>query len=117
MMKNLGQYNIFDFESFSKGKAFEVVNCSPWVERATSKLLGTVVEVVIIKDETNYGEGKGKGLNKYEKLKFKTTNSVSITSGKIVTPINPVAKIYGEYRNQLSVTCDDIKVVESKVTK
>ena len=71
MMKNLGQYNIFDFESFSKGKAFEVVNCSPWVERATSKLLGTVVEVVIIKDETNYGEGKGKGLNKYEKLKFK----------------------------------------------
>ena len=28
-----------------------------------------------------------------------------------VIPVNPVAVVYGEYRNQLSVTADDIKVV------
>ena len=116
-MKQLNQFISFDFARFSAGLTFEVVDCTPWVNRDTGELLGTVVEVAIVKDLTDYGEGKGKGLNKYEKLKFKTPRSVSIASGMIVTPIKPVAKIYGEYRNQLSVTCDDVHVVESKVTK
>ena len=35
-----------------------------------------------------------------------------------VIPVNPVAVVYGEYRNQLSVTADDIKVITpQKVTE
>lgn len=115
-MKGLNFFNVFDFARFSVGKVYEVVGCSPWVEHNTGRLLGSIVEVVCVKDATDYGD-KGKGLNRYEKLKFKCKRSVSLNVEAIVTPVNPVAKVWGDYNSQLSVTCDDVRVVESKVTK
>ena len=111
-MKFLSQFNQFDFTRFAEGKEFQVSEpCVPWVERDTNKILGTVVTVAITIDRTNYGEGKT-GNNRYEKLKFKVKQQVSVPVDARVMPINVVARVYGDYNNQLSVTCDDIRVIE-----
>ena len=110
-MKFLSQFTQFDFARFSEGKEYMVVEAVPWLERATNKILGTVVTVVITIDRTNYGEGKT-GNNRYEKLKLKVKQQVSVPVEARVMPINVVARVYGDYNNQLSVTCDDIRVIE-----
>jgi len=36
---------------------------------------------------------------------------LNIPIGAVVELVNPVGTVYGEFRNQLSITVDDIKVV------
>lgn len=116
-MKHLSFFNNFDFEHFSKGKVFSVVDYSTWVDRDTKKLLGTIVNVVILQDETYYGEDRA-GTNKYEKLRFKVRDKQLILSADTqVVPVNPIARVYGDFNNLLSVTCDDVKVVEQRTQK
>lgn len=47
----------------------------------------------------------------FEKITFKVAAEIDVPLNVEIVPINPVAKVYGEYRNQLSVTADDIQVV------
>ena len=116
-MKFLNQFNVFDFLRFADGKEFQVSEpCTTWVERDTNKILGTIVTVAITVDRTNYGEGKT-GNNRFEKLKFKVKKQVSVPVDAHVMPINAVCKVYGDFNNMLSVTCDDIRIVEQKAQK
>lgn len=111
-MKYLSQFNQFDFARFAEGKEFQVSEpCVPWVERDTNRILGTVATVVIINDNTDYGEGKT-GNNRYEKLKLKVKQQISIPVDAHVIVVNPVCKIYGEYNNMLSIVCDDVRISE-----
>ena len=73
---------------------------------------GNKVDVVIAEDNTAYDTKDGENVtNQYEKLSFKIKKDVKVPMNARVIPVNPVAVVYGEYRNQLSVTADDIKVV------
>ena len=116
-MKHLAQFQSFDFDRFSEGKEFRVVECSPLTDRQTNRIIGTVVTCVILVDNTDYGSDKT-GSNIYEKLRFKILDKqVSLPTNARVVPVNPVAKVYGDYNNQLSVTCDDVKVIKTKDQK
>ena len=42
-MKYLAQFQIFDFERFSEGKEYRVVECSPLRDRNTNRILCTGV--------------------------------------------------------------------------
>lgn len=110
-MKFLSQFTKFDFDRFSEGKEYMVVEAIPWLENNTKRLLGTTVSVVIITDKTQYSDVKP-GNNRYEKLNFKVKKQVNVSPDTRVIPVNPIAKVYGDYNNLLSVTCDDIKVIE-----
>lgn len=114
-MKKLDVFTRFDWEAFSKGKSFEVLSVNPWADYSNpGVILGTVVEVVITEDNTIYPPSKdGKTVsNRYEKLKFKIPKtSLAVAIGDVVEPVNAVATVYGDYRNQLSVKASDIKVV------
>ena len=118
-MKKLNQFVKFLFEDFSKGKIYRVTGIRPWIDVATKERLGTKVEVVIAEDNTAYDTSNGEIVtNQYEKLAFKVKKDVNIPMNARVIPVNPVAVVYGDYRNQLSVTADDIKVVApQKVTE
>lgn len=52
--------------------------------------------------------------NRFEKLTFKVSKDVEIPIEAIVEPLNATAAVYGDYRNQLSVKCSDIKVLRTK---
>ena len=46
--------------------------------------------------------------NLYEKLALKVEKKPAVSVGDCVMPVNPICTVYGDYRNQLSVRCDDV---------
>lgn len=114
-MKRLDFFSRFDWEAFADGKTFEVTAVTPWVDyNNPENVLGKVVEVVIIEDHTDYPANKDGSTvsNRYEKLRVKAPQTaLAVSLGDIVEPVNAVATIYGDYRNQLSVRADDFLVI------
>lgn len=111
-MKKLSQFLKFDFEEFSKGKSYQAIGISEWKDYETKVHMGSKVEALIAKDNTSYKQKEGEHVtNAFEKITFKIRKDVSIPVGAFVMPVNAVAVVYGEYRNQLSVTADDIRVI------
>lgn len=111
-LKKLSQFLKFDFDEFSKGKAYQVIGTSEWVDYTTKAHMGTKVEALIAKDNTQYKQKEGEHVtNAFEKLTFKIRKNVSIPVSACVMPVNVSATVYGDYRNQLSVTADDIRVI------
>ena len=114
-LKKLSSFLHFSFEQFTKDKSLMVSASKPWIDYETKEHRGTAVEVVIVKDETPYPPSKDGSVtsNIYEKFAVKVPKDVSIPVGSTVEIINGTGTVYGEYRNQLSVKADDIKVIRA----
>lgn len=111
-LKKLSQFLKFDFDEFIKGKACQVTSTGEWVDFTSKVHMGTKLEAVITRDATPYKQKEGENVtNLYEKLTFKVRKDVKVPVGAYVVPVNAVATVYGDYRNQLSVTADDIRVI------
>lgn len=111
-LKKLNQFLKFDWEGFSKGKVLQVASLTEWVDYTTKVHMGTKIEVAIVRDNTQYKLKEGEHVtNAFEKLTLKIRKDVNVPVGTIVMPVNVSATVYGEYRNQLSVTADDIRVI------
>lgn len=114
-MKFLSQFNKFDFEEFMKDKRLMALSCSQWKEQ-DGTIAGTKVETVIVTDNTQYNRKEGDdSTNQFEKLVLKVRKeNLNIPRESIVKAVNATATIWGEFRNQLSVKCDDIMVAQKK---
>lgn len=118
-MKGLRYFNVFDSKRFFDGKVLSVSSVSVWQDYETKQIVGTKVEAVIIEDKTNYPTKNGvKISNRYQTLTFKVSKPLNdiqsrITLDMIITPVNPVCTIYGNYGENLSIKCDDVQVVKS----
>ena len=112
-MKKLSQFIMFDFDAFAKDKGFLCTGTKPWTDHESGVLRGTKVEAVIVRDKTPYAPSKdGEAVtNLFEKIVFKVPSKISVPVSSEIVPVNPVATVYGEYHNQLSVTAESIKVV------
>lgn len=111
-LKKLNRFLYFDSDYFFEGKRFKTVGKQNWVEYKTQKTIGTKVEVVIFADKTDYGCEDGEVVsNIYEKLVFKVPKEIDVPMDVEIKPLNSVCTIYGDYRNQLSIVCDDIEIV------
>lgn len=114
-MKKLSQFLKFDMEAFSRDKVYVSTGQSPWNDFDTKEHLGTKIEAFIAEDKTPYKCKDGEVVsNRFEKIIFKIKKDVNVPVNARVMPVNPVAVVYGDYRNQLSVTADDIRVIASK---
>lgn len=119
-MKALKMFMEFNWAAFAEGKEFTVRSCSDWIDYNTKELMGTKVEVVITKDETDYHlkDGDTKS-NLLETLIFKVSKKIQIPANSKVKPVAPKVKAYGRdyhgnftsYVNQLSIQCDDVEVL------
>lgn len=68
--------------------------------------------MVITTDNTQYHQNEGEVVsNRFEKLSIKVSNDIEIPVNQHVIPTGVVAKVYGDYRNQLSITADGITVI------
>lgn len=112
-LKKLNRFTFFDVEGFLTGKRLLVTGISGWEDFDTKRLLGTKVEVVIAADKTDYGAAEGEIIsNLYEKLTVKVpTAGLSFPVNAEVRLVNAEAVVYGEYRNQLSITAEGIEVI------
>lgn len=113
-MKGLNQYEHFDFQMFSAGKIYIAKGTRQWID--DEKVIGTKVDALIWKDSTKYKPDKnGNEINnELESITFKVPKQIKLSSKVEIRPINPVAKVYGDRRNQLSITCDDIEIVQKQ---
>ena len=114
-MFGLAQYLRFDCTAFLKDKVLSVTTCGPLQDYETKQVTGTKVVVVVTKDDTPY-KPKADGTvvsNLYDKITVKLPGKMGLTVpvGSVVEMINATGTVYGEYRNQLSITADDIKVI------
>lgn len=81
--------------------------------------VGIKYKILISKDDTIYdknADNSSKGLNEGELLTVKVkgpTTAPELERLSTVKLVNPSAKIYGEYNNNLSITTDDV-VVDNK---
>ena len=110
-MKYLNQFLKFAADPFFRGKVLTVTGIREWADFTTKEKLGWCVDTVITVDSTQYKTKNGEvGSNIYEKVTLKATAKPSVSIGDSVMPVNPVCTIYGDYRNQLSVRCDNVVV-------
>lgn len=111
-MKGLNRFQNFDLLAFLEGKKLMCSGCRPWLND-DQKEIGKKVDLVIVEDKTVYPVGKdGSAVtNIYEKMTVKVRKSIDVPVEAIVTIVNGTATVYGEYRNQLSVTAEDVKLV------
>lgn len=116
-MKKLSQFLIFDMDAFSNGKLYQVTGVREWVDYNTKVHMGVKIDTIIAKDSTPYKQKDGEIVtNQYEKLTIKCKKDVKVPLNAYVMPINAVGVVYGDYRNQLSVTADDIRIMQPKTT-
>lgn len=114
-MKGLYGFDIFDWNGFSKDKTFTVKGVGDWVDYETKAVLGTKIDVIITKDNTKYLTNNGQQIsNLYAELSFKVKKDMknSISIGANVVPINPVVVVYGQYREKLSIKCEDVQTLK-----
>ena len=114
-MKGLNQFQKFDWEGFSGGKTFVVTGVSEWSDYDTKAHLGTKVDCVIAIDKTAYTFKDGQRFtNRFEKISFKVNKDMNVPIDARVMPKGVTASIYGDYRNMLSVKCEDTAVTQAK---
>lgn len=110
-MRGLNQFQFFNWDLFAKDKVFIVVGNSEYSDYESKQHLGSKVECIIALDNTNYEYKNGNVFtNRYEKICFKVRKDVNIPLDTRVVPKGVTARVYGDYRNQLSVVCEDIEV-------
>ena len=112
-LKKLSRFQYFDIEGFLEKKKLMTIGVQEWKDFDTQKVLGTKIEVVITVDKTDYGTTGGEIVsNLYEKLTIKIPAKLSnVPMNAEVRLIEPEAVVYGEYRNALSITADNIEIV------
>ena len=111
-LKKLNKFLYFDCDEFFAKKKFISIGQQVWKDFNSGNVLGTKVEVVIAQDKTDYGLAESENINNlYEKLIIKVSKQITIPMNVEVRPINAVATVYGDYRNQLSIIAEDIEII------
>jgi hypothetical protein len=111
-MKKLNLFTYFDFEEFSAGKRYMSIGQQEWKDFKTGEILGTKVTVVIMQDKTDYGNTDGETVNNlYEKMVVKVPLKINVPMNVEVRLVNATANVFGEYRNQLSVTAEKLEII------
>ncbi len=89
-----------------------MIGIRKWQDFNSKEVLGSIVDTVIWEDKTSYIQKDGSiTTNAFEKLPIKVSKEVTVPIDSFVTPINAIATVYGNYRNELSVKAEDIKVL------
>ena len=113
-MKNLSKLLLFDSKTFFDRKEIRVVGDEPWykysADSSTKTVKGTKYKCIIVQDKTKYSDDTVGG-NDGEALVIKVEGRAKQYSKfAAIKVIEPECKVYGDYRNQLSVVAKDIAV-------
>lgn len=117
-MKSLSQFEKFDYNAFLKGKLLFFVSEKEYQKYEDGNPVGREglrLELIIMKDETEYKDGRTQD-NVYEKIYVKVPTSKLSLGIEINQPVKIInvlkASVYGKYRNELSLTAENIVPIE-----
>lgn len=111
-MKGLKQFMEFRLDDFLKEKKLVVIGCRKWLDSNGKDVLGTKVDTVILVDNTDYMRKDGTQIsNRFEKLTLKVRKDIEFPIDSVVKPVDGRASVYGDYQNQLAITCKDVVAV------
>ncbi|CYV66885.1 hypothetical protein ACTGW6_06875 [Streptococcus suis] len=110
-LKNLTHFTAFNATLFLSGKELRFVSASPWVEKSDSGaevMKGVKVTLLIFKDDSDYPNEKNNlGEQLVVKVPFASLDDFSSLQPMLSTcEISEIEKavVYGDFRNQLSLT-------------
>lgn len=111
-LKKLQQFVYFDINGFLEKIKLVTTGIGTWKDFESGAKRGTKIEVVIASDKHVYPTNDGEVINNlYEKLNIKVPKDIVVPMNTEIRLVNPVGTIYGEYRNQISITAEDIQIV------
>ena len=113
-MQGLIQFLHFDSRLFFLQKTLSVVSCVPLSDYSTKQVIGSKIISVITRDDTQYRPKSDGSVisNLFEKITIKVPGkSLTLAPGTVIELVRPVGTVYGDFRNQLSITADDVKIV------
>lgn len=111
-LKAIAQF--MDFDRFTKDKELAVKETRPMRDANTGIITGTRVEVMIWKDQTEYAPNKDGSIpsNLYNNFVVKVhKKDLGLEINDIVEFKGVIAKIYGEYNNELTIDAEDVVVI------
>ena len=119
-MQGLYEFVRFDIKAFLSDKVLRSVSCGPLTDYQSKEVIGTRVGVVITEDNTAYRPTKSGAQvsNLYERMSVKVRGkNLTIAPGQVVELVAPVGVVYGERNNQLSITAEDVRIVQPQSGK
>lgn len=111
-LKKLSAFKQFDNQGFFEPKALMAMSEELWVDYDSRKKLGTKLNVVIWQDQSDYGDPAITNAGQTLAVKIAGREPRTNITPHLVRLINPVATVYGDYQNQLSVRADDVEDLE-----
>lgn len=126
--KSARRYTAFDAEAFAQDHIFRLLTVEPgyaYVDGQREANPSYIKALIMIEKDFTDEKREGIGVNRYKqfnvKLKVKpepeNINQLSSILGKFVTLSEPEVKVYGEYQNQLSITCKNFNVLSNGQAK
>lgn len=113
-MKKLTQFQTFDFDGFVRDKSLIVRDIRPWYKyengEITNEQLGIRIDLLVMRDDTEYRDEEDKNINFGETFTVKVENQFE-TQLKFKDEViikDATAVVYGQYQNQLSVTAKNV---------
>ncbi|GGL63027.1 hypothetical protein [Sporolactobacillus putidus] len=111
-MKKLNQFTTFDVDRFFKGKELMAMNSEDLEDFNSGKIIGAKYIIVIWADNTDYGKEGVSNKGQQFDVKILDAKPKDIPNPVRVQLVEPSARIYGDYRNELTVTAKDVVFVQ-----
>lgn len=112
-LKKLSAFKQFDNQGFFGPKILMAMSEEPWLDFDSGKKLGIKLNVVIWQDHSDYGDPTITNVGQTLSVKIAGREPQPNITPHLVRLINPVATIYGDYQNKLSVRADDFEDIEA----
>ena len=109
MAKGLSHFESFDAIRYFKNKTLMLMNSEELTDFATKEVLGAKYTVIVWADETEYAKDDITNRGDTFSVKVEGKQPKKFSEPIEISLINPSVKVYGEFRNQLSVTAEDIR--------
>lgn len=107
MTKKLSAFLDFDAENYFEKKILLAMQSEP-LKNENQEIIGSKYTVIVWEDATDYGDQSISNIGDTYKVKVVGKHLKKIDSPSEVKLINPSGIVYGEFRNQLSVSAEDI---------
>ena len=113
-LKKLSHLLSFDNQEFFSKKSYLLFGSEKWVDYESNKVMGVKFKVVVYQDNTDYGDLSISNAGETLTVKVEGARDGYQGAPVPVRLINPRGTIYGDYRNQLSVTADAVEILKNE---
>lgn len=107
MTRKLGNFETFNAKEFLKDKTLMALARTPLTDGEKNQI-GYTLTVVVYEDRTDYGDQSVTNAGDSYKVKIPNMEINEITIPCNVTLIEPEGKVWGEFRNNLSLSAKNV---------